>query len=365
MRRTVALALALAVAGTVVAFAIPAAAQDSSGSDESILRIGWAQDPQTLNPFVGLDEEDYNVWAMNWDLLVNFDPEDLSPAPGSRRAGPSLTTRRRSPSSSIRRRSGRTASRSPPTDVKWSLETLGDEGDLFTNYTSNVTRIDTPDDYTVVVHTSKPDARIIGGLFIYILPEHIWGKVPLKDLTGQYKPELPLVGSGPYIVTEYEHGRIIRMERNPNFRGPEPAFDQVQYIKYGTQDAVERALQLGEIDMVVEVQADELRAARRRAQHRDGEEPDPRVHRARVQPVPARQVPGRRIQPRGPGPRRAPGDRVRDRPRADQHHRGPRDLVSSPRDPARVLQVVLRAARRRTIHSTSTAPTRSSTTPAG
>ena len=255
MRRSVAIALALAVAGAVVAFAIPAAAQDSSSSDQSILRIGWAQDPQTLNPFVGLDEEDYNVWAMNWDLLVNFDPEDLSPAPGIAK---SWTVSDDKKTITFKLDPDAKWSDGEPitsTDVKWSLETLGDEGDLFTNYTSNVTRIDTPDDYTVVVHTSKPDARIIGGLFIYILPEHIWGKVPLKDLTGQYKPELPLVGSGPFIVTEYEHGRIIRMERNPNFRGPEPAYDQVQFIKYGTQDAVERALQLGEIDMVMEVQA--------------------------------------------------------------------------------------------------------------
>ena len=35
-----------------------------------------------MNPFVGQDEENYNVWAINWDLLVNFSPEDLSPAPG-------------------------------------------------------------------------------------------------------------------------------------------------------------------------------------------------------------------------------------------------------------------------------------------
>ena len=195
MRRSVAIALALAVAGAVVAFAIPAAAQDSSSSDQSILRIGWAQDPQTLNPFVGLDEEDYNVWAMNWDLLVNFDPEDLSPAPGIAK---SWTVSDDKKTITFKLDPEAKWSDGEPitsTDVKWSLETLGDEGDLFTNYTSNVTRIDTPDDYTVVVHTSKPDARIIGGLFIYILPEHIWGKVPLKDLTGQYKPELPLVGS--------------------------------------------------------------------------------------------------------------------------------------------------------------------------
>ena len=34
------------------------------------------------------------------------------------------------------------------------------------------------------------------------------------------------------------------MERNPNFRGPEPKFDEIQFIKYGNQDAVERALSL-------------------------------------------------------------------------------------------------------------------------
>jgi hypothetical protein len=58
----------------------------------------------------------------------------------------------------------------------------------------------------VVIHTKRPDARIVGGLFVYILPEHIWGKVPVKKLTGSYQPTLPLVGSGPYIVTEFQHG---------------------------------------------------------------------------------------------------------------------------------------------------------------
>ena len=228
-----------------------------------MLRIGWAQDPQTLNPFVGLDEEDYNVWAMNWDLLVNFDPEDLSPAPGIAK---SWTVSDDKKTITFKLDPEAKWSDGEPitsTDVKWSLETLGDEGALFTNYTSNVTRIDTPDDYTVVVHTSKPDARIIGGLFIYILPEHIWGKVPLKDLTGQYKPELPLVGSPARTSSpSTSTGGSSGWSATRTSAAPKPAFDQVQYIKYGTQDAVERALQLGEIDMVVEVQADELRAAR-------------------------------------------------------------------------------------------------------
>ena len=96
---------------------------------------------------------------------------------------------------------------------------LGSEGTYFTGYTSNITSIRTPDDYTVVVETSRPDARIVGGLFVYILPEHIWGRVPVDEVTGSYEPEIPLVGSGPYVVTEFERAKLVRMERNPEWRG--------------------------------------------------------------------------------------------------------------------------------------------------
>ena len=44
------------------------------------------------------------------------------------------------------------------------------------------------------------------------------------------------------------------MTRNPNFRGEKPTFDELQWIKYGNTDAVERALTLGEIDVIPEVE---------------------------------------------------------------------------------------------------------------
>jgi peptide/nickel transport system substrate-binding protein len=140
-------------------------------------------------------------------------------------------------------------------DVKYSLGVLGTNGLLFSGYTSNITSIDTPDDKTVVVHTSQPDARIVGGLFIYIIPEHVYGKHKVKELTGSFQPELPLVGSGPFVVTEFQHGRIVKLERNPNWRGAKPKYDELQWIKYGNSDAAQRALTLGEVDLVPEVQS--------------------------------------------------------------------------------------------------------------
>ncbi len=107
---------------------------------------------------------------------------------------------------------------------------------------------------TVIVNTKKPDARIVGGLFIYILPEHIWGKVPVDELTSSYQPDIPMVGSGPFIVTEYERNRILTMEKNPEWTGDDPNFDRIEFVRYGTEDAAERALTLGEVDIIAEVQ---------------------------------------------------------------------------------------------------------------
>jgi peptide/nickel transport system substrate-binding protein len=250
LRAAVAACVLLACLGAGL-IAMPAGAQDDSA--KNILRIGWVQDPGTLNPFVGLDEEDYSVWALNWDQLVDYDPKTLEPAPGIAKSW-EVSEDRKTVTFKLDP-DKRWSDGKPVTsaDVKWSLEKLGGNGALFTGYTSQIDRIDTPDPETVVIHTKKPDARIIGGLFVYILPKHVWGKVPLDELTGQYKPEFPLVGTGPYVTTEFDRGHIVKMDRNPEWRGEQGAYDEIQWIKYGNQDAVERALDLGEIDLVREV----------------------------------------------------------------------------------------------------------------
>ena len=137
------------------------------------------------------------------------------------------------------------------------------------------------------------------------------------------------------------------MERNPEFRGEEPAFDEIQFIKYGTQDAVERALTLGEIDMIAEVEAATF--------ERLGEEPNiddasrspsPSYTAARVQPLPGAALPGREVQPGGPGPRRC----ARRSPTRSTASGSTRSPPAARRSSANgilpvVLQVVLRGAR--------------------
>jgi peptide/nickel transport system substrate-binding protein len=239
-----------AIAAALLLFAAPARAQDG----KKVLKLGWAQDPQTLSVFLDYDEEDFRIWAINYDLLVNFSPDNLGPAPGIAESWDVSDDKKTVTFHLIKGAKWSDGEPITSKDVKFSLDVLGDNGALFTGYTDNVTSVRTPDAETVVVKTKKPDARIVGGLFLYMIPEHIWGKQSVKALTTTYKPQIPMVGSGPYVVTEFKRNRIIRMEPNPNFRGPKPKFDELQWIKYGSDDAVERALTLGEIDVITEVQ---------------------------------------------------------------------------------------------------------------
>jgi peptide/nickel transport system substrate-binding protein len=244
------LRLVLALAALVAAFvALPAGAQDDQ---RNVLRIGWAQDPQTLNPFIGQDEENGLVWALTWDQLVNFSPDDLGPVPGIAETWDVSPDRRTVTYKLVEGAKWSDGEPVTSRDVKFSLEELGGDSFIFAGYTTNVTSIETPDDQTVVIQTDQPDARMIGGLRVFIIPEHVYGDVPGEELRKDFQPPLPMVGSGPYVVTEFERGRILTLERNRNFRSDRPAYDEIQIIKYGTPDAVTRALRLGEIDMDLE-----------------------------------------------------------------------------------------------------------------
>jgi peptide/nickel transport system substrate-binding protein len=249
--RTIVTLLVVVAAAAAAISALPAGAQNDK---KKVLKVGWAQDVQTLNPFVAQDEENFRIWALNWDLLVNFNPDDLTPAPGIAKSWDVSKDKKTVTFHLIEGAKWSDGQPITSKDVKYSLDVLGTNGLIFSGYNDTITKIDTPDENTVVVHTSQPDARIVGGLFIYMIPQHVYGKESIKTLTGNYQPKLPMVGSGPFITTDFERGRIVKMERNPNWRGEKPKYDEIQFIKYGNPDAVNRALELGEIDSVWEVE---------------------------------------------------------------------------------------------------------------
>ena len=195
-------------------------AQDSRGATKSCRSAGH-RTRSTLNPFVGQDEEDFTIWAINWDLLVNFSPRTSRRRPASPRAGRSPTTARRSPSTSIPDAKWSDGEPITSEDVKYSLEVLGSKGALFTSYTDNITSIETPDDHTVVdpdEAAGRADRR--RPLHLHPPRAHLGEGARRRADRLLRARRFPLVGSGPYVVTEFQPGRILRMEQNPELPWP-------------------------------------------------------------------------------------------------------------------------------------------------
>ena len=43
-----------------------------AGDGKVILKLGWTNEPDSLNPFVGYEGSSYEVWSLNYDMLVGF-----------------------------------------------------------------------------------------------------------------------------------------------------------------------------------------------------------------------------------------------------------------------------------------------------
>ena len=45
-----------------------------------VLHVGWTNDPDNLNPFIGAETSSYEIWRLNYDFLTGYSL-DLQPTP--------------------------------------------------------------------------------------------------------------------------------------------------------------------------------------------------------------------------------------------------------------------------------------------
>ena len=86
---------------------------------------------------------------------------------------------------------------------------------------------------------------------VYILPKHIWGKMD-ADARAKYEGT-DGVGSGPFVLEEFNKGQFARFKANPNFWGGKPAVDKVVLRKFNNPDAMVAALKTGELDAAEDI----------------------------------------------------------------------------------------------------------------
>jgi len=249
----VVVALLLAAAAVGAARAAASSTASPAPADKVVLHIGMVQEPDNLNPFIGIQGIDYMFWHMNYDFLVGFDSKDLEPRP-------ELATKWEvSPDGkewTFTIRSGAKWQDGVPVtagDVAFTFNYIVDNKLLnLSTYTNGITGATVIDDTHVKITTDAPKANMLR-MVVPILPEHIWSKISGKEATSSYQNKPAIVGDGPFQLVEWQKGKFVRFEANPTYWAGKPKVDEVVFELYTNPDTMAQDLKLGSIDGAVDI----------------------------------------------------------------------------------------------------------------
>ncbi len=112
-RRLVLLAVFLVLCiGSVWGVASALASSPSAApASPLILKVGWSPDPDSLNPFVGVQQSSYELWHISYDFLTDYGDKYLETRPGLAESWTKSPTGSPGPSRSAAASSGATGSR--------------------------------------------------------------------------------------------------------------------------------------------------------------------------------------------------------------------------------------------------------------
>jgi peptide/nickel transport system substrate-binding protein len=267
-------AAAMLLLVTVLPSATPAAA-----ADPLILRVGTDQDLQVLNPFNSVTVADFEVYTLNYDLLVNFGP-NIEPSPGF---AESWTPSADGKTWTFKIRAGMKWSDGEPAtseDARWTYQLILDavkkSNDSADGYylgqgylepyltNAGLKAVSAPDPQTLVVETDFPNQILLQN-YVPILPKHIWSKYTMDEIANAadvtpFLNEPTVVGTGPYQAIQWKPGEFIRFKRNDNYWGHKGAADEVIIQHFASGDTMVQALKTGEVDYVRGVLADQYNA---------------------------------------------------------------------------------------------------------
>ncbi|BCL27314.1 ABC transporter substrate-binding protein [Streptomyces aurantiacus] len=249
----------LAVAGTaaltltvgLVTPLNPAPQRAEAKDGKQVLTVAVAQSVDSLSPFLAARLVSTSIHRLMYEYLTNYDPKDNHPVPG-------LATKWESSADkltwtyTIRDNSewsdGRQATAE---DAAWTFNTMmTDQGAATANgsFVANFEKVTAPSPTELVIELKKPQATM-AALDVPIVPKHIWEKVDDFTKFGNDK-SFPVVGNGPFILTDYQADSYVRLKPNKSFWRGAPKFDELVFKYYKDGDAAVAALQKGEVSFV-------------------------------------------------------------------------------------------------------------------
>ena len=104
---------------------------------------------------------------------------------------------------------------------------------------------------TVTLSEPSPSFDLVALADIPIIPQHVWESV--EEPGDHVFESVSNVGSGPYIMVEYNEGQSYRFEANPDYFRGAPAVDELVVVIFADDAGPLAAIRSGEIDAIFEL----------------------------------------------------------------------------------------------------------------
>jgi peptide/nickel transport system substrate-binding protein len=244
---------------------------DEAEADGSMttLRIGMVQSIDSLNPFIGINDNAYIFYGLVYDYLICLD-EDLQPKPNL--AVSWNIVDEYEPYGSVwqynltQNAYWHDGEKVDADDVVFTFNYQINEKWVamwaYQPYTLLVSSVEKVDDYTVRLHfemDGEPVACSFGdSLMMPIVPEHYWNEIHYIDAGFSHINPKP-IGSGPFRCTDDTYNEFLRGDRlilykNEEYHGPAEYGKEIQFDRLVLENYLEPAalladLQRGAIDI--------------------------------------------------------------------------------------------------------------------
>ena len=247
----------------ILAFAVAAGSAQAGPKQGGEMVVTYKDDISTLDPAIGYDWQNWSMIKSLFDGLMDYKPGTTELIPDlaeSYTISEDALTYTFNLRKGVKFHNGRTLTSA---DIKYSIERSVDPvtqspgqgfflsikgfDDMAAGKAKSLSGITTPNDDTVVIELSRPDAT-----FLQIVAINFAFAVPREEIE-KYGPDFGRnpVGTGAYKMTEWTLGQRVVFERNADyFRAGSPYLDKITFeVGQEPQVALLR-LKRGEVDVL-------------------------------------------------------------------------------------------------------------------
>ncbi|MDJ0460977.1 ABC transporter substrate-binding protein [Streptomyces sp. H27-C3] len=241
-------ALTLATSAATPLNPAPRQAAAAEGDGKQILTVAVAQSVDSLSPFLAQRLVSTSVHRLVYEYLTNYDSKDNHAIPGLAAAwkpSPDKLTWTYTIRENSKWSDGEQVTAE---DAAWTFnKMMTDEGAATANgsFVANFKKVTAPSPTELVIELKKPQATM-AALDVPIVPKHEWEKVGDFSKFNNDK-KFPIVGNGPFILTDYKVDQYVKLKPNKQFWRGAPKFDELVLKYYKDGDAAVAALQKGEV----------------------------------------------------------------------------------------------------------------------